>query len=235
MSPRLGDHAAVEREPTNPNHKGNIAEAEIAAAAVRCGLTVLKPLTEHARYDLAFDLGGSLMRVQCKWARLREDVVMVNLAGYRLTSRGSVSTRYSAQEVDAIAAYCGGTDACYLIPIELAADRRAFHLRLRPARNGQRAWVNWAADYEFPGAIAQLEERHGGTVEVAGSSPAGSIATDSPAPTTRVGANEFRERLSFYMARAAAGGRVDVTRRGRPYVRVSPAPRARHPDDADRT
>lgn len=210
-------------EPTNPNHKGNIAEAEIAAAAVRCGVTVLKPLTEHARYDLVFDLGTRLVRVQCKWARLRDDVVMINLAGYRLTFGGSVRSSYSAREVDVIAAYCSGTDACYLIPIEIAAGRRAFHLRLQPARNGQRAWVNWASDYEFPGAIAQLEERHGGTVEVAGSSPAGSIPADPPAPAATVGANEFRDRLGHYMARAAGGEHLDVTRRGKPYVRVSPA------------
>jgi hypothetical protein len=39
------------------NDKGNIAEAEIAAAATRLGINVLKPLLEHGRYDLAFDLG----------------------------------------------------------------------------------------------------------------------------------------------------------------------------------
>jgi hypothetical protein len=32
-----------------PNDKGPIAELEIAAAAVRLGVTVFKPLTEHAR------------------------------------------------------------------------------------------------------------------------------------------------------------------------------------------
>jgi hypothetical protein len=53
-----------------PNHKGSIAEAEIAAAAIREGVTVLKPLGEHGRYDLVFDVDGHLVRVQCKWARL---------------------------------------------------------------------------------------------------------------------------------------------------------------------
>ena len=40
------------------NDKGNIAEAEIAAAATRLGINVLKPLLEHGRHDLAFDLAA---------------------------------------------------------------------------------------------------------------------------------------------------------------------------------
>ena len=34
--------------------------------------TVLKPLTEHERYDLAFEVGGRFVRVQCKWADSEE-------------------------------------------------------------------------------------------------------------------------------------------------------------------
>jgi hypothetical protein len=55
-------------------------------------------------------------------------------------------------------------------------------LRLEPTKNNQRQRVLWARDFEFErlhwvpsGAIAQLGERQRGTLEVAGSSPAGSI------------------------------------------------------------
>ena len=51
----------------NPNHKGNVAELAIATEAARLGLSVLKPLTEHERYDLVLVIGGQLLRVQCKW------------------------------------------------------------------------------------------------------------------------------------------------------------------------
>ncbi|MBV9917859.1 MAG: hypothetical protein JO153_15245 [Solirubrobacterales bacterium] len=51
-----------------PNVKGNVAELEIAAAAVRLGIPVLKPLSEHGRCDLALEIAGKLWRVQCKWA-----------------------------------------------------------------------------------------------------------------------------------------------------------------------
>ena len=50
------------------NHKGNVAELKIVAAAAELGIDVSKPLTEHGRCDLIFDSGGRLLRVQCKWA-----------------------------------------------------------------------------------------------------------------------------------------------------------------------
>jgi PD-(D/E)XK nuclease superfamily protein len=53
------------------NHKGNVAEMAIAAKATRLGIPVLKPLIEHTRYDLVFDVDGRLLRVQCKCAPLR--------------------------------------------------------------------------------------------------------------------------------------------------------------------
>jgi hypothetical protein len=72
------------------NDKGNIAEMAIALEATKLGIEVLKPVAEHVRYDLAFDLGDQIVRVQCKWARLEGGAVCVNLVGYRLTSRGSI-------------------------------------------------------------------------------------------------------------------------------------------------
>ncbi len=126
------------------NDKGNIAEAAITLEAVKLGIEVLKPAAEHGRYDLAFDLGDRIVRVQCKWARLEGAVVCVNLVGYRLTSRGSVRSKYRADEIDAVAAYCQALDQVYLLPAESVAGRSAFYLRTRPAKNSQRAAINWA-------------------------------------------------------------------------------------------
>ena len=113
-----------------------------------------------------------------------------HLAGYRLTSSGSVRSTYGEHEIDAVAAYCAETDACYLLPMALVAGRTALQLRLAAPKNGQRAALNWAADYSFPGAIAQLGERVSGTHEVAGSSPASS--TPKADESTTVGAHQFR-------------------------------------------
>ena len=58
------------RQVLTTNDKGNIAEAAIALEAIKLGINVFKPVAEHGRYDLAFDLGHRILRVQCKWARL---------------------------------------------------------------------------------------------------------------------------------------------------------------------
>jgi hypothetical protein len=46
------------------NHKGNVAEMVIATEAMKLGVHVMKPLAEHTRYDLIFDVDGRLLRVQ---------------------------------------------------------------------------------------------------------------------------------------------------------------------------
>ena len=157
-----------------PSQKGAIAEAEIAAAATRTGIVVLRPDTDGRRYDLVFDTGLELLRVQCKYAPRRGDVVVLRFKTSRYTPRqGYVRTLYTSEEVDAIAAYCPDVDRCYLIPMADIEGRGFMHLRLAPTRNRQESGVKWASQYEF-GAIAQLGERVTGSHEVAGSSPASS-------------------------------------------------------------
>ena len=165
------------------DQKGNIAETSITAAAVKLGVVIYRPVMEGARYDLIFDAGLDLLRVQCKWASRYGDVVIVRCYSSRRSAGGKVvCRRYTDAEVDAFAVYCSDLDMCYLLPAELWAQRRQVHLRLGPTRNNQLEKINWAKDYEFAatlgphGAIAQLGERRRGTPKVAGSSPAGSIA-----------------------------------------------------------
>ena len=158
----------------SPSQKGAIAEIAVAAAAMRLGIRVMKPLDDGGRYDLVFDAGGRLLRVQCKWATATADVVSIPTRTSRHSAQhGYTRTTYGSDEVDGIAAYCETLDECYWLPIERFAGQSYVHLRLRPARNNQRLLVNWARDYPL-GAIAQLGERLHGMQEVAGSSPASS-------------------------------------------------------------
>jgi PD-(D/E)XK endonuclease len=160
--------------------KGAIAEAAIAAAAIELGIFVLRPLVEGRRYDLIFDTGDRLLRVQCKWAAQKGAVIVVHTRTSRLTPHGYVRSTYSAAEVDAIAVYCQELKRCFLLPIDEVAGRFVVHLRLAPAANNQEVAIKYAADYELPGAIAQLGERRYGIPEVAGSSPASSTSNARP-------------------------------------------------------
>jgi PD-(D/E)XK nuclease superfamily protein len=204
-----------------PNQKGAIAEAAIAAEAVKAGLLVARP-DQDARYDLIFDTGTSLLRVQCKWGNLsvRESVVKVNLVSSWCTPSGYARNTYQAGEVDLFGVYCYELNRCYLLEADGLVGRRSIYLRLSEPKNAQRACVNLASDFSFHGAIAQLGERLRGTQEVAGSSPASSTPSGS---TKIVGANRFRNHFGWYMERAAAGEIFHISRRGRPYVQLSPA------------
>jgi prevent-host-death family protein len=202
------------------NQKGTIAELKIATAAAELGIPVLRPMTDHCRFDLAFVVGDRILRVQCKWGSLDPDraVIRVNLQRSWLSPHGYVRGAYSEKEIDAVAVYCGDLDRCYLLPCALIADRRGIYLRLSPPRNAQRACINLAADFEFDGAVAQLGratrwQRVGQGFE---SPQLHSTSVD-------VGSSDFRNRFGYYLERAAAGDEICVSRHGRPYARLVPA------------
>jgi prevent-host-death family protein len=147
--------------------------------------------------------------------------VIVRLVSNWHSPHGYVRTRYSADEIDLVAAYCHELDRCYLLPIELVVGQTAVQLRLAPPKNGQRAALIWATDHRLPGAVAQLGERLAGSQKATGSSPVSSTPSE-PASHT-VGAHKFRNHFGWYMERTVAGEEFLVTRRGKPCVRLVPA------------
>jgi prevent-host-death family protein len=221
------------------NHKGAVAEAAITAEAVKLGIGVLRPLADE-RYDLIFDMRPGLLRVQCKCARRNRDVLQIHTAGsWYSPGRGYVRSTYGHDEIDAVAAYCAELERCYLLPVSVVAGHGQIHLRLERPRNGQRAAINWAAEYQLPGAIAQLGERLTGSQEAVGSSPTSSIpvhafASAPPAALAApnrlggeplkdtVGMDEFDARIAHYIRHAEAGNVVLVTRWGKPVARLGP-------------
>jgi PD-(D/E)XK endonuclease len=147
------------------DQKGAIAEACIAAEAIKLGVGVFRPLGDE-RYDLIFDLRPKLVRVQCKWANHKRGVLTIYCVSSRRTAEGFRRRTYSADEVDVVAAYCLELDRCFLIPIAQVANRPSIVLRIEPCRNNQRRGINWADGFDFgatlqqhQGAIAQLGER----------------------------------------------------------------------------
>jgi PD-(D/E)XK endonuclease len=134
----------------------------IALEATKLGIPVFRPLAEGGRYDLVLELHGRLLRVQCKWANRLGDVVNVRIRTNRRCQGGYITTTYTADEIDALAAYCPDLGRSYLLPITLVTGRSGIYLRLNPARNNQELGVNYAEKYEL-GAIAQLGERRAGS------------------------------------------------------------------------
>lgn len=213
-----------------PITRENVAELKIAAAAADLGIGVLKPMIEHERYDLAFEIDNQILRVQCKWANRVGDVIVVRLGGsYHSPSKGYVTSSYSAAEIDGVAAYCGGTGVVYYLPIELVQGLRMIHLRLAPARNGQEAAIHWATEYELARGCSSAGR-------ASGWQPLGR-GFESPQlhheaeDESVLGSEEVRRYLGRYTHRAAAGETFHVTRRGKPFCTLSPPLR---PEEGDR-
>ena len=139
-----------------PDEKGSIAEAMIAAAAVKLRVPVLKPINDGTRYDLVFEIGPRFLRIQCKWAPRMGDVVVVRCQSCRRGRNGSIRRPYTTDEIDVIAAYCPGTDRCYFLPLDRFPVRRQIQLRLRPTRNNQAVGVHWAKDFDFAATLPRL-------------------------------------------------------------------------------
>ena len=131
------------------DQKGAIAESAIVHAANKLGIGVLKPLTDGHRYDLIFDFEPQLVRVQCKWASLSGDHVVVRCYSSRRTRDGLVRRCYSVDEIDAVAAFSLDLDRCFYFPMAWIGTRTTIYMRTRPTRNNQEAGVNWADEFAF--------------------------------------------------------------------------------------
>ena len=125
------------------DQKGNIAEAAVTLQAIRLGIEVYRPQGEGGRFDMIFVFpSGELARVQVKWASHKGAVVDVRPYSCRRTASGLTRRKYTADEIDAIAAYCPELDRVYYLPASLCANRAGIYLRLEPTRNGQRGSLN---------------------------------------------------------------------------------------------
>ena len=114
------------------NRKGAIAETAIAAAATKLGVSVLRPIVDHARYDLAFEMGGRILRVQCKWGGLHDDgaVIKVSSGARGVRRRVTYIRRYTEDEIDLVAVYCPSSTAATFCRSLSRSVGAAIHLRL---------------------------------------------------------------------------------------------------------
>ena len=118
-------------------------------AAVRADIGTLRPIDDGLRYDLVFDTGSRLWRVQCKWAGRVGGIVSVCSYSSRRTGAGFTKRVHTKDEVDALAAYCPDNDRCCFLPMSVFGGRTSIQLRLGPTLNNQQAGVNWARDWSF--------------------------------------------------------------------------------------
>ena len=163
------------------DQKGAIAETAVFHEAAKLGIDVYRPINDGTRCDFILDIHGDLVRVQCKWATRKGNVIAVRCYSSRRSADGFVRRAYTEAEIDALVAYCPELERCYFLPLREFTAQLQIQLRMGPTKNGQQLGVHWAEEYELaaklgrPGAVAQLGERAAGSREVRGSIPLGSI------------------------------------------------------------
>jgi PD-(D/E)XK endonuclease len=140
------------------NQKGLIAETAVIHECAKLGVAVSRPLGDE-RYDLVLDLGAEMLRVQCKWAAKRGDVILVRCRTCRRGREGLIHRSYRPGEIDALAAYSPDTDRCYLLPAELSVECADVALRVAPTKNNQAAGIRWAQDFELAARLVALQGR----------------------------------------------------------------------------
>jgi hypothetical protein len=107
---------------------GDAVEAAFLAKALSLRFPVAKPWGEDHRYDFLIDHGHGFWRVQVKCA--------TSFDGWRYHVRaGGVSTFYTPDEIDFIAACIVAENIWYVVPIEAIVPREGFHLNPHSSRH----------------------------------------------------------------------------------------------------
>lgn len=123
-----------------PSQVGERAEAAVMAALAAAGKHLLVPFGQK-RYDLAYEEGGRLIKVQVKSGREVEGAIF-----FRTHSAVRQRLLDYRGDADMFGVYCHDRGSVYLVPVE-DVPRSAGMLRLEPPRNGQRERVRWASRY----------------------------------------------------------------------------------------
>ena len=131
--------------------RGDISEIQVAAALMRRGRRVLRPISSGLRYDLLIDDGdGTFSRVQCKTGLMKDGFIVFRARNFDARRPSDVSYR---GQIEAFGVFCPQNGRTYLVPMApLTASDSTARLRLRPARNGQRTGVRRAEEFDISDA-----------------------------------------------------------------------------------
>ena len=158
--------------------KGDVAEQAAVLKALKLGWGVLKPVGDRMPYDLVFDVDGSLVKIQVKYAWLdnRTGNYVVDNRRTKTNRRQMIREAYSEKDFDFALAYIENLNVFYVFPLNVFTGYGSgIHLveatkRQRKPRsaNYRDAWnliSQWAAHRETDVAIpVKLGEAAGGVI-----------------------------------------------------------------------
>ena len=123
--------------------KGKIAELIVSARLMELGWTVLNPLCENTRYDMAAEKDGKFIRVQVKYVTPNKGALHINC---KSSNNWSILT-YTSKEIDVLAVFDSIEHKIYFIPVS-KLNTSSLKLRIKPTKNRQQKKINFARDFE---------------------------------------------------------------------------------------
>lgn len=105
----------------NTRHKGTIAEQAAVLQALKRGWGVLQPIGDHLPYDLVFDVGGTLVKVQvkCAWLDGPSQNYVVDNRRTKTNRRTMIRDGYSSSDFDFALVYIPDHDLFYVFPVDV--------------------------------------------------------------------------------------------------------------------
>ena len=133
------------RETHHTKSKADLGVAKTVADLIGKGVIPCIPLSEHQPYDLVAVLtNGKSVRVQVKYATLKNGAIEVNFRTSWADRNGTHIKHYAVNEFDYYAIYCPEKDEVIYIPNSLNCPKV---IRFEKTRNNQGRNVKWANDY----------------------------------------------------------------------------------------
>lgn len=142
----------------NTKLRGDIAEQAAVLQALKRGWGVLRPVGDRLPYDLVFDVGSSLVKVQvkCAWFDEQRGNYVVDNRRTKADRRVMVRDSYDPSDFDFALAYIETLDLFYIFPVEVfisyaseihlvEADRRQRKPRSANFRGAWHLILQWAA------------------------------------------------------------------------------------------
>lgn len=130
----------------NSKAKGEISEGQVVAHLLKLGYSVSMPFGNNQRYDLIWDDGSRLWRVQVKTANFSKGCLIFSCAS--INGFTGARTPYHGQ-IDVFLVYSPHTDKVYRVPVE-ETGTSSIWLRVDPAHKfGPKSTIRWARDYEL--------------------------------------------------------------------------------------
>lgn len=130
--------------------KGQVASLKVQLRANERGFIVSIPTVE-SRYDLVFDDGQKMYRVQVKYCDSRQNKSTGSVElDLRKQCRGRGNRRsYSKEEIDVVIAYLPATDKCYWCDAAVFDGAKSITLRFEAPKRKQKKRIRYAKDFEF--------------------------------------------------------------------------------------